>query len=230
MTELNAVLPVLLGQRRASSSKRMSLSTLIERAWILKMCVRPWNKPIEIRGAKSQKRACEFSGNAHLQVGQAELDLPVQTAGPHEGRVQGVWSVGGHQYLDVATRVETVQLVDELQHRPLHLVVSASAVVETRTWVRSKVTVSTQMNCWWTANINYTNLNELILNYSSFLQFVLEKQDRYFIHNQLVGHNLKTSPLRALIKAAMLSFGKPNTIFLSISNTTFSKMESTQAL
>lgn len=36
-------LPVLLGHRRASSSKRISLSTLMERAWILKMCVRPWN-------------------------------------------------------------------------------------------------------------------------------------------------------------------------------------------
>lgn len=33
--------PVLLGQRRARSSKRISLSTLIERAWILKMWVRP---------------------------------------------------------------------------------------------------------------------------------------------------------------------------------------------
>lgn len=33
--------PVLLGQRRASNSNLISLSTLIERAWILKMCVRP---------------------------------------------------------------------------------------------------------------------------------------------------------------------------------------------
>lgn len=36
--------PVLLGQRRARSSKRISLSTLIERAWILKMWVRPWKE------------------------------------------------------------------------------------------------------------------------------------------------------------------------------------------
>ena len=34
-------LPVLLGHKRASNSKRMSRSTLMERAWILKMCVRP---------------------------------------------------------------------------------------------------------------------------------------------------------------------------------------------
>lgn len=81
---------------------------------------------------------------AHLQVRQAELDLPVQTAGPHEGRVQGVRSVGGHQHLDVASWVEAVQLVNELQHGPLDLVVSAGAVVETGTWVRSKVTVSAQ--------------------------------------------------------------------------------------
>lgn len=41
-------LPVLLGHRRASSSKRISLSTLMERAWILNMCVRPWN--VKTRG------------------------------------------------------------------------------------------------------------------------------------------------------------------------------------
>lgn len=34
-------LPVLLGQSLANNSKRMSRSTLMERAWILKMCVRP---------------------------------------------------------------------------------------------------------------------------------------------------------------------------------------------
>ena len=72
--------------------------------------------------------------SAHLQVGQAELDLPVQTSGSHQGRVQGVRSVGGHQHLDVASGVEAVQLVDELQHGPLDLVVSAGAVVETSAW------------------------------------------------------------------------------------------------
>lgn len=84
--------------------------------------------------------------DAHLQVRQAELDLAVQTARSHEGRVQGVRSVGGHQHLDVTTRVEAVQLVDELQHRPLDLVVSTGAVIKTGTWVGSKVTVSAQIN------------------------------------------------------------------------------------
>ena len=41
--------------------------------------------------------------------------------------------VGGHEYLDVASRVETVELVDEFQHRPLHFVVTAGTVVEART-------------------------------------------------------------------------------------------------
>lgn len=86
--------------------------------------------------------------DAHLQVRQAELDLAVQTAGPHEGRVQGVWSVGGHQHLDVAARVEAVQLVDELKHRPLDLVVSAGAVIETGTWEGSKVTFRALINIY----------------------------------------------------------------------------------
>lgn len=69
-----------------------------------------------------------------LQVRQAELDLPVQTSRPHEGRVQGVRSVGGHQHFDVATRVKSVQLVDELQHSPLDLIVSTSSIIKTSTW------------------------------------------------------------------------------------------------
>lgn len=40
--------------------------------------------------------------------------------------------VGGHEDLDVAPRVEAVQLVDDLEHRALHLVVAAGAVVEAR--------------------------------------------------------------------------------------------------
>lgn len=46
--------PVLLGHSRASSSNLMSLSTLMERAWILKMWVRPWRKGRR-RGVHSMK-------------------------------------------------------------------------------------------------------------------------------------------------------------------------------
>lgn len=72
--------------------------------------------------------------HVYLQVRQTELDLPVQTAGSHQGRIQCVWSIGGHQNFDVATRVETIQLVDELQHSPLDLIVSAGAVIKPGTW------------------------------------------------------------------------------------------------
>ncbi|KAF3859637.1 hypothetical protein F7725_022036, partial [Dissostichus mawsoni] len=67
--------------------------------------------------------------NMPASVRQAELDLPVQTSGSHQRWVQGVRPVGGHQNLDVSSRIEAVQLVDELQHRPLDLVVSSGAVL-----------------------------------------------------------------------------------------------------
>ena len=47
---------------------------------------------------------------APLEVGQPELDLPVEAAGPQESGVEGVGAVGGHQHLDVAPRIETVEL------------------------------------------------------------------------------------------------------------------------
>jgi hypothetical protein len=40
--------------------------------------------------------------------------------------------VGGHDDLDVTARIETVELVDELKHRPLHFVITAGSIVETR--------------------------------------------------------------------------------------------------
>ena len=48
----------------------------------------------------------------HLEVRQAELNLPIQTSRSHKGWVKGVWPVGGHQYFDVSTWVEAVQLVN----------------------------------------------------------------------------------------------------------------------
>lgn len=76
----------------------------------------------------------------HLQVRQAELYLPVQTSRPHQGRIQRVRSVCGHQNFDVSSGVEAVQLVDELQHGPLDLVVAASAIVKTSTWLFTQKT------------------------------------------------------------------------------------------
>ena len=65
-----------------------------------------------------------------------EPHLPVESSRSHESRVKCVWSVGCHQHLqgvlvfgiakykfhlNVATRVETIQLVNQLQHGSLNL-------------------------------------------------------------------------------------------------------------
>lgn len=71
--------------------------------------------------------------SASLEVGKAKLDLAVQAARAHQRRVQSVWAVGRHEHLDVAPRVEAIQLVDDLEHGALHLVVTARAVIEART-------------------------------------------------------------------------------------------------
>lgn len=96
---------------------------------------------VELDRATSEKcNTVQFE--THLKVRQAELDLPIQTSGPHQGRVQRVRPVGGHQHFDVASRVETIQLIDELQHGPLDLVVSTGAVIKTSTWQVQRVTRS----------------------------------------------------------------------------------------
>lgn len=69
-----------------------------------------------------------------LQIRKTKLNLSVQTPRPHEGRVQGVRAVGGHQNFDVSTRVKPVQLVDQFQHCPLDLIVPTGSIIEPGTW------------------------------------------------------------------------------------------------
>ena len=71
--------------------------------------------------------------DSHTGLGTrwGELDLAVDAPGPDECRVERLDFVGGHDDLDVAARVEAVELVDELQHRALYFIVSTSAVIET---------------------------------------------------------------------------------------------------
>merc|ERR1719399_667598 len=57
---------------------------------------------------------------------------PSRSASPQQGGVERVGPVRRHEYLDVPARLEAVKLVDDLQHRPLHLIVSACTVVEPR--------------------------------------------------------------------------------------------------
>lgn len=66
-------------------------------------------------------------------VRQAELHAPVKTTRSEQGRIQCVGSVGGHENLDVASGVETIELVDKLKHRSLHLVIASCTIVEPST-------------------------------------------------------------------------------------------------
>lgn len=65
-----------------------------------------------------------------VEVWQAELNLSVQSSRPHQSRVQCVRSVGGHEHLDVSSRLEPVKLVDNFEHSSLHLVIAASAIIK----------------------------------------------------------------------------------------------------
>jgi len=67
----------------------------------------------------------------YLLIGDAKLHLAVKSAGTHQSRVQSVWSIGCHQHLDIATRLEAIELVDELKHCTLDFIVAARAVVKT---------------------------------------------------------------------------------------------------
>ena len=57
---------------------------------------------------------------ATLEVRQAELNFAIKTTGTSESRVQSVWTVGGHENLDISTGVKTIKLVDDLKHGTLY--------------------------------------------------------------------------------------------------------------
>ena len=70
---------------------------------------------------------------ASLEVREAKLDLTVEPAWPQKGRIEGVRPIGGHEDLDIPPGIESIQLVDDLEHRPLHLIVPSGAIIEART-------------------------------------------------------------------------------------------------
>ena len=67
---------------------------------------------------------------SRLEVWKPKLDLSVQATWAEQRWVEGVGSVGGHEDFDITTGVEAIQLVDDLKHGTLHLVVTSSTVVE----------------------------------------------------------------------------------------------------
>ncbi len=74
----------------------------------------------------------------YLKIWESELDLTIKTARSHQGGVQCIGSVSGHKYLDVTTSIETVQLVDQLQHGSLNFIVTTSSIINTSALIINK--------------------------------------------------------------------------------------------
>ena len=65
-----------------------------------------------------------------LFVGMRELDLPVESSGAEERGIEDVHAIRGRDDFDLTTRRESVQLIEKLQHRTLHLAVTGLFRVE----------------------------------------------------------------------------------------------------
>ena len=74
---------------------------------------------IYVRAQVHLARDCLEDETLLTPRGQWELDLPVDTTWSDERRVKGLDLVGGHDDLDVPSGVETIELVEELQHSTL---------------------------------------------------------------------------------------------------------------
>ena len=66
-----------------------------------------------------------------FQIREAEFDLSVETTGSEKRWIESVGSIRGHEHLDVSSRVESVQLGDNLEHCSLHLIVATVVVGST---------------------------------------------------------------------------------------------------
>lgn len=71
--------------------------------------------------------------SARLFIRVRELDLSVETTRSKQRRIEDVYSVCSRYYFDVTVRLETVQLVQQLQHSTLYFTVSGFLRVESRT-------------------------------------------------------------------------------------------------
>ena len=67
---------------------------------------------------------------ARLLVGQGKLDLTVEPAGTQQRWVQYIYPVRRRQHFDTVIRGKAVELVQKLQHRPLHFTVATLFTVE----------------------------------------------------------------------------------------------------
>ncbi|KAK0948834.1 hypothetical protein LTS01_025954, partial [Friedmanniomyces endolithicus] len=61
-----------------------------------------------------------------------ELNLPIYPPRPQESRIQDIEAIGGHDDFDALGGLETIELVEELQHRALDFRVAAAAALDAR--------------------------------------------------------------------------------------------------
>ena len=64
-----------------------------------------------------------------FKVRKRELNLPVNSARSAQGRVENIRPIRGHKDFYVPPSIESVHLVDDLEHGSLDLIVTASTVV-----------------------------------------------------------------------------------------------------
>ena len=130
----------------STSHVRTNSAATTPLGWIFKVCCKKsYSHSFSVTCNKSAvsllesgefyiKRSTTPTQATDLQIGKTKLNLSVQTPRSHEGRVQGVRAVGGHQNFDVSTRVKPVQLIDQFQHGPLDLVVPTGSIIKPGTW------------------------------------------------------------------------------------------------
>lgn len=51
---------------------------------------------------------------SYLKIRETEFNLSIETARAEEGGIKGIGSVGGHENLDVTSRLKPIELVDDL--------------------------------------------------------------------------------------------------------------------
>jgi len=64
--------------------------------------------------------------DAALEIRQTELNFAIKTSRTGESWVKGVWAISGHENLDIPTGVETIKLVNDLEHSALYLGISVA--------------------------------------------------------------------------------------------------------
>lgn len=60
-----------------------------------------------------------------LLIGQRELDLAINSTGTDQGRVESLNAIRRHDDFDIAARIKTVELIEQLQHRSLDFTFAA---------------------------------------------------------------------------------------------------------